>query len=108
MFWITGLLGLALLVAPFAFGYQNDQFALWTSVVLGAVMLAASAYKALIHDQRMWEYWIAGIAGVLAIAAPFVFGFSVITTALWTSIVVGAVVAILAGYEVFFVQPATR
>jgi hypothetical protein len=107
MFWLTGILGLVLILAPFVLGYQNDPTALWTSVICGAAVVVVSGYKAWAHDKAIWEYWVAGIAGVLAVLAPFALGFSALVTAMWTSIVIGAVVAVLAGYEVFFMQPAS-
>lgn len=47
---------------------------------------------------------MAGIAGLLAVIAPFVFGFTTLTVALWTFFILGAAIVILAGYEVFFVE----
>ena len=109
MYWITGLLGLAFIAAPWVFSYNDNNTALWTSIVLGAVVALVSAYKVIVRDaEDYWEYWVAGLAGAVAIIAPFVLGFNALTEALWTSIIVGALVLILAGYEVFFVQPETR
>lgn len=105
MYWITGLLGLALGVAPWVFQYTDNTNALWTSIIVGAAILVVSAYKAITQDHQPWEYWVAGIAGLAAIAAPFVLNFNAITEALWTSIVVGALVVLIAGYEVFFAPP---
>jgi hypothetical protein len=112
MYWLTAILGLAMAVAPFALGYRDNTFAMWTSVVLGVIVLLASLYEAMDERKAKWEWWVAGIAGILAVIAPFVFGFTLMTMAFWTMafwtmIVLGAVVFILAGYEVFFVeQPA--
>jgi hypothetical protein len=106
MYWITGLLGLALGVSPWVFQYTNENSAMWTSVIVGAVVVVVSLYKALMRDNtQYWEYWIAGLAGLVAIAAPFVLGFTALTAALWTCIAIGVVVAVVSGYEVFFVQP---
>ena len=106
MFWITGLLGLALGVAPWVFQYTDNTNAMWASVIIGAVILVVSLYKAIMRDStQYWEYWIAGLAGLVAIAAPFVLGFTVLTEALWTSIAIGVIVAVISGYEVFFAQP---
>jgi hypothetical protein len=46
MFWITGMLGLAFIVAPFAFGYNDTPEALWTSVGVGAIVALVSGFKA--------------------------------------------------------------
>jgi len=107
MYGLTGLLGIAMAVAPFILGYRDNTIAMWTSIVLGVVVLGVSIIEGMDVDQAKWEWWVAGIAGVLAVVAPFVFGFTALTMALWTFIVLGAVVAIVAGYEVFFVQQPT-
>jgi hypothetical protein len=107
MYWLTGILGLALAAAPFALGYRDNTFAMWTSVVLGLIVLLASVFEGLDEQKAKWEWWVAGIAGILAVIAPFVFGFTLVTMAFWTMIILGAVMVILAGYEVFFAeQPA--
>jgi uncharacterized membrane protein HdeD (DUF308 family) len=107
MYWLTVVLGLAMAVAPFAFGYDTNTFAMWTSIVLGLVVMLASLFEAMDEAKAKWEWWVAGIAGILAVIAPFVFGFTLTTMSFWTIIVLGAIVFILAGYEVFFAgQPA--
>jgi hypothetical protein len=45
------------------------------------------------------------MAGLAAIAAPFIFGFNTLTEALWMSVVVGAVVAVASAFELFVVAP---
>jgi hypothetical protein len=108
MLWIISVLGLALMLAPFIFNYSDSLPALWASLVLGAVIAVTAGYKALVHDNARWENWVVGITGILAVIAPFLLGFNVLTTALWTSIVVGVVVAILAYTQVSFGQAQTR
>lgn len=106
MYWITGLVGLAMAVAPWVFSYTDNTNAMWASVIIGAAIVLVSGYKAIMRDENQyWEYWVAGLAGIVAIAAPFVLGFNTLTAALWTSIAAGALVIIIAGYEVIFVQP---
>jgi hypothetical protein len=107
MYFITGLMGVAMMVAPWFFGYNNDNTALWTSLILGAAIVLVSGYKAIMQDTARWEYWIAGILGVAAIVAPFVLQFTALTAALWTSIIVGALVALVSGYEVIVAEPET-
>ena len=101
MYKYTGVLGLALVAAPFILGYRSDTTATWTSIVIGAVIILVSYIKSrAVDDGTRWEYWVAGLAGLLAVIAPFVLGFSAVTAALWTSIILGAVVAILSGAKV--------
>lgn len=108
MYWITGVLGLVLMLAPFLAGYSNTPAALWSSIVLGLIVLAVSIYKGVTHDEARWEDAIIAITGLLAVFAPFVFGFSAITVAVWTSIAVGGLMAFLAGYEGFFARPQPK
>jgi uncharacterized membrane protein HdeD (DUF308 family) len=101
MYWITGILGLALILAPFVFGFSANASAMWSSIVLGAVITLASIVEGWTRDDRNWEYWVVGLAGILAILAPFVLGFSSVSGALWTAIILGAVITLLAGTKVF-------
>ncbi len=103
MDYIISLAGLALMVAPWAAGYTGNATAMWTSIVLGAVVLLVAGYRAVADDQQRWEEWTAGAAGIVAIAAPFVLGFP--QPATWASAVLGLVVAGLAAYQVFYALP---
>jgi hypothetical protein len=107
MYWLTGVLGIAMGVAPFVMGYSDNQAALWTSIVLGAVVLLASAIEGADLNKSQWEYWVVGLAGILAVIAPFVFGFGALTMAVWTVMALGAAFLILAAYEVLWVSPTT-
>jgi general stress protein CsbA len=102
MYWVTGLIGLALLLAPFVLGYNGDNNALWASIVLGGVILVASALEGFVQDHSNWEYWLAGLAGILAIVAPFLLQFNGAeqSTQMWTSIVLGVVVVLISLYEI--------
>ena len=107
MYWLTGISGLALAIAPFLLGYSDHQMAMWSGVILGAVVLVASIFEAMDESRAKWEWWVAGVAGLIAVIAPFVLGFSTLVTALWATIILGIVVLAVAGYEVFFVQQPT-
>jgi bacteriorhodopsin len=104
---VLGLLGVLLVAAPFALGYNTDTYALWSSIVLGVVVILVAVYKAVVRDTARWEYWAAGIVGVLAIVAPFVLGFNTLTSALWTFIVLGAILVLLDGYLALMRQQNT-
>lgn len=107
MYWLTGLLGIVMVIAPFVQGYRDHPMAMWTSVILGVIVLAASILEGMDIKQAKWEWWVAGAAGLLAVIAPFVFGFTALTMALWTFVIVGVVIVLLAGYEVFFAAQPT-
>ncbi len=105
MYWITGILGILLGAAPFVLTYSHNSAALWTSIILGLVVLLVSIYEAFDRNLGRWEYWIAGLAGLLAIIAPFVLGFTTLVMAVWTSVVLGLIMLVLSGYEVFVELP---
>ncbi|MCL4487697.1 MAG: SPW repeat protein [Chloroflexi bacterium] len=99
MYWITGILGVLLIVAPFVLVFNGNLVATWTSVILGAAIVVVSAIKGLLHDATPWEYWVAGILGILAIVSPFVLRFSALPSALYTTIVLGLIVLLAAAYQ---------
>lgn len=107
MYWVTLILGLVLILAPFIVGYNDNPSALWTSFILGAVMALVSGYKAAVRDFSNWEYAVAGLAGLLAILAPFALGFTAETTAMWTVIVLGFLALIVSIYQMV-THPAGR
>lgn len=97
MYYLTGLLGLVAVVAPFLFGYSGNITALWTSLIVGAVLIGASVIEGFAGDKERWEYWVAGIVGLGAILAPFALGFSALAEAVWTMAVIGVLAIIAAG-----------
>lgn len=92
MKWVTSILGVALILAPFVFGYSGTPWALWTSLILG-VVVAVLGYK---HS-----YKAAAIVGLVVFLAPWVLGFSGIPGAAWCCWLLGGAVALLAGYRGF-------
>ncbi len=97
MNWVTAVSGMAIIMAPFVFGYSANPASLWTSLIMG-VMLAVLGY--------LKAYRWATAAGGILLVAPFVLGFNEVGAALWTCLVVGAVVTLLAGYQGFFSEEA--
>jgi hypothetical protein len=101
MYWITGTLGLILASAPYIFNYSNDTAALWTSLIVGGATLVVSLMEAARSDREQWEYWTAGILGLIAVISPFILGFGANTSAMWTSVIVGVLIALFAGSRLY-------
>jgi uncharacterized membrane protein HdeD (DUF308 family) len=99
MYWVTGILGILLIIAPFVAGYTNDPAALWSNIIIGAIVVIVSAIEGGVRDRARWEYWFAAFMGLLAILAPFALHFTVPLAAFWISLILGFVIAVLAGYK---------
>jgi hypothetical protein len=93
MNWVTVIAGVILFFAPFLAGYSGNPTGLWTSLIMGAVIVVLGYMK---------NYKWAAIIGLLTFIAPWVLGFSGIGAALWSCLLLGGVVAILDGYRGFF------
>ncbi len=99
MDYIIALAGLALVGSPWLFRFSTNNAAMSSSVILGVIVLVIAGYRALAKDKGSWEEWTVGVAGVLAIIAPFVFGVS--QAAIWSMVILGVIVAALAAYQLF-------
>ena len=94
--WVTIISGALLILAPFVLGYSGTSVALWTSVIMGVLMVILGFLGSVLSYK-----WAAG-AGVVTFVAPLVLGFSGISTALWSCLILGGLVILLAGYYGFF------
>ncbi len=102
MYWLTGLLGIISVAAPYIFRFSDNRTALWTSFIVGVVLLISSIMEWLDGDKKSWEYWVAGVTGFVAIGAPFVLGFGTLAGAVWSLVVIGAVVVAISGLRLFW------
>lgn len=102
--WLAGttaVLGLWLIAAPFVFGVSGTG--LWNAVIVGSMIAIVGGYNWYL-TTRGEEVNVAGasfnaLLGLWVIAAPFLFDPG--TSALWNDVIVGAVVASLAGYNAY-------
>lgn len=100
MYRITGMLGLALIVAPYILGYDGNTPAYWTSMLIGGVIVFVSFIEHL-EKYDMWEYWVAAILGIVAILSPFIFGFSENILVMRMMVSTGLLLTLLSGIVVF-------
>lgn len=101
MYWITGILGILFISAPLLLGYTNNGSALWTSLAAGGIIIIMSGLEFLRKDREIWEYWVVGISGLLAVFAPFALGFYSHQLEMWTTLLLGAMVALVAGSKIY-------
>jgi uncharacterized membrane protein HdeD (DUF308 family) len=103
--WINLICGVLLFISPWALGFSGDMLAARTAWV-GGIVIAVMGIAALVQFAE-WEDWIALVAGVLVIIAPWILGFAAIHYALWTCVILGIVVALASISEIWTVHNPT-
>jgi len=96
-FWrdsINLLLGVWLIVSPFALGYAAQTTPSWNAYAIGVVIAVLSA--AALWQSQKWEEWLSALLGAWLIISPWILGFSVGHVATWNQVIVGIVVGVLA------------
>jgi hypothetical protein len=88
------ILGLWLVVSPWALAFEAEANPTWNAVILG-ILIAAVALIALFRVMA-WEEWVNLALGVWLVISPWLVGFSDLVAAMWNAVIVGAVVAVLA------------
>ena len=76
MSWITFVVGLWLITAPFALGYSGTFSAAASDIIIGVLIAASSLWLAFKADAPWWCTWVLMLFGIWAIVAPFALGYS--------------------------------
>ena len=94
--WTNVVLGLWLLISPFALGYSGT--AATEDIIVGILIAAFALWRALGEETEAMKgvSWTVAILGVWAIIAPFALGYTAISVAVWNDVIVGLIVAVLA------------
>jgi hypothetical protein len=96
---VNFLLGIWLIVSPWALGYMTETQPAWNAYVVGVIVaVAAVAAIAAFHE---WEEWVNVVLGAWLIASPWLLGFSANMTIVWNQAIVGVVVGILALWSAY-------
>lgn len=96
-FWqdtVNLLLGAALFVSPWLFGFASDLAPASNAYVVGAI-IAVLALAALFAFQA-WEEWVSAALGAWLVIAPWVLDFAAHATAMYTHVVIGLATLVLA------------
>jgi hypothetical protein len=96
---VQALLGLGLAASPWMFGFSAEVGALWTALAIGVAALAVGGYGT--YDPREWQAWTLAGLGVVAVIAPWIFGFAGITSAMWSLVGFGLAHLIVAGVQLW-------
>ncbi|SDE42001.1 SPW repeat domain-containing protein [Limimaricola pyoseonensis] len=92
--WVFGAIGLWLIVSPFAFAATGA--ALWSFIVLGALVVAMAALGLLEAGAEEWTDYGVAVLAVLLVASPWVMGFTAMTLPTWNAVLCGIVLAVAA------------
>jgi len=104
--WIMLICGVLLFISPWAMGFTADMAAARAAWV-GGIVIAVMAIAALVQFAE-WEDWIALIAGVLVIIAPWALGFAAAHYAAWAFVVLGLIVALASVSEIWMLHSPQR
>ncbi len=101
MDWINLVLAVCLVISPWVLAFSTG-IAMYNAVIVGLV-IGLVAVGALVAFAQ-WEEWANLILGVWAFISPFVLGFTAVTAAMWTHVLIGLIVAVLAAVELWSVM----
>ena len=93
---VSTLLGLWIILSPFALAFHHLHPAIWNNVAVGVVVAAFALLRVSRgYTQPGWS-WCNTILGMWLIASPFALHFAQASAALWNNVIAGALVALFA------------
>jgi hypothetical protein len=99
--WTDFVLGLWLIVAPFALGYGSVGRGRGEDVLFGVLIAGFALWRSLINDDSpmVGVSWIVALAGLWVLFAPFALGYSAVGAAVTNDVIVGAIVFVLGVWQ---------
>jgi uncharacterized membrane protein HdeD (DUF308 family) len=104
--WAEVVLGILLIISPFAFSSLAVPSAEWTAFIGGILLVIFGLWNLSSPANRTGE-WLAGLVGVLVFIAPWVLGFSSLGAMAWSAWIIGVLNVLLAA-SVLFVGTARQ
>ena len=90
---VNGLLGVWLIVSPWALGFSTERAALANFVIVG-ILLLATALGA-IFVPKAWEEWTESVLGLWMIISPWIVRYTAVHAARTDAILAGIVILVL-------------
>lgn len=92
------LSGLWLIAAPFVLNYAANGGSTVNDVLVGLAVLFLGGAQVLSGEESTstWPSWLNALAGVWLVAAPFALNYATGSVAMWSSVIVGAVIGVSA------------
>ena len=97
--------GVWLIAAPFVLGFTEVADEMWNHIIVGLCVLILAAIRVGQWQSNAWMSWVNLALGAWLIIVPFTLNFA--ETALWNSVIVGIVVAVMGGWSAAASQSVT-
>ena len=97
--WFNLVMAEALLGSPWLLGYAGESVPTWSARIVG-VVITILAIAALLKYAE-WEEWLILAAGAWLVASPWALGFSHSATPTAVHLIVGALVLVVAAWELW-------
>lgn len=93
--WTNLLIGVWLLIAPWALATSGDATSTWTAVLVGATVILVAVWALAVPGSSAAE-WSNVLLGAGLVVAPWTLGFVEVGAAAWNAWISGSLVALLA------------
>jgi|GEM_PF-385904 hypothetical protein len=90
--WVTLILGLWLIIAPFAGFVPAAAPEAVNSYVSGVLIVILSAWA--LDQPQLWKQWLKVAIGIWLILAPFAIGFTAEIEMMWSHLIAGILVGV--------------
>ncbi|HXV82231.1 MAG TPA: SPW repeat protein [Candidatus Binatia bacterium] len=101
--WLSLLLGLWLMLAPFVLALVNRAVVkvLWEDLILGFGIATFSLCRLLSRrsDEIAIADWIVTALGFLTLVNPFLYSYYNVPVAVWNNVIVGSIVVLFSAYQ---------
>jgi len=98
--WASVIVGVLLFITPFVFGATTMTAATWSAYIGGALLAIAGVWNLSSPENHTVE-WAEVVLGVLIFVAPWVLGFTALTTIAWSAWAAGVLAVLLSGSVLF-------
>jgi hypothetical protein len=98
--WINLILGIWLIIAPFAFGYSTvSRIATGDDIILGVLLICVSWWILAAAAAPVGAAWFQLACGIWILIAPFVLGYTFASRAMQNDVVCGIIAIVVSLIE---------
>ena len=90
---INAILGIWLIISPWALGFSGETAAMTNFVIVGILLLLVSL--AATYAAKPWEEWAEFVLGIWMLISPWIVRYSTVSSAKTDAVVIGIVTLIL-------------